>query len=309
MRAEAGVVAAPDAANVVRRLEYGERDAAFLQRPRLLEACNASTHDCHVHAHRRGTLRTARGLASAMRDARRVAGRSGAAEWTALTTTRIAAPCRLQPLHGERTEPSCAGAVSDALDVSTAVTASAPQRGRSCGRAGLARGAAAASMCTAGVAHARMRCASRASARALESVTALRTASIFDERGQLATPKAGNRCASWQQAVKLSIMLWAPPPPSGPGRRTTPRRATRSTTVRMTREIVTIDLSDFENRKQEIASQLLHASKDVGFFYVSGHGCGGGSTAQRLRINRMRARQLLRRWAALQHAARRRRWC
>ena len=80
-----------------------------------------------------------------------------------------------------------------------------------------------------------------------------------------------------------------------PGR-TTPRRATHSATVRMTREILTIDLSDFENRKQEIASQLLHASKDVGFFYVSGHGCGGNAAARQLHINRMRARQLLRRW-------------
>ena len=36
--------------------------------------------------------------------------------------------------------------------------------------------------------------------------------------------------------------------------------------------IPVIDLSDFETRKEEVSQQLLHAARDVGFFYVSGHG-------------------------------------
>lgn len=35
-------------------------------------------------------------------------------------------------------------------------------------------------------------------------------------------------------------------------------------------QIVTVDVSNFEDRKHEIASQLLNASKDVGFFYIAG---------------------------------------
>ncbi len=38
----------------------------------------------------------------------------------------------------------------------------------------------------------------------------------------------------------------------------------------MGREIVTIDISNFEERKQEIAEQLFEAARDVGFFYISG---------------------------------------
>ncbi len=38
----------------------------------------------------------------------------------------------------------------------------------------------------------------------------------------------------------------------------------------MGRKIITVDISNFEERKQEIASQLLKASKDVGFFYIGG---------------------------------------
>ncbi len=38
----------------------------------------------------------------------------------------------------------------------------------------------------------------------------------------------------------------------------------------MPRKIVTVDISNFEERKHEIASQLLEASKDVGFFYIGG---------------------------------------
>lgn len=38
----------------------------------------------------------------------------------------------------------------------------------------------------------------------------------------------------------------------------------------MGRKVVTVDISNFEDRKQEIATQLLDASKDVGFFYIAG---------------------------------------
>lgn len=36
------------------------------------------------------------------------------------------------------------------------------------------------------------------------------------------------------------------------------------------RQIVTIDISNFEQRKHDIANQILNASKDVGFFYIGG---------------------------------------
>ena len=39
-----------------------------------------------------------------------------------------------------------------------------------------------------------------------------------------------------------------------------------------TERVVTVDLSDFEERKHEIARQLTDAAKDIGFFYISGHG-------------------------------------
>lgn len=38
------------------------------------------------------------------------------------------------------------------------------------------------------------------------------------------------------------------------------------------REIPVIDLSDFENRKHEIADALWQASVDIGFFQVYNHG-------------------------------------
>ena len=38
------------------------------------------------------------------------------------------------------------------------------------------------------------------------------------------------------------------------------------------REIPLIDLSDFDNRKQEIADQLWKASVEIGFFQVYNHG-------------------------------------
>jgi len=41
----------------------------------------------------------------------------------------------------------------------------------------------------------------------------------------------------------------------------------------MGRQILTIDIQDFEKRKHDIAAQLLSASKDVGFFYVAGEIC------------------------------------
>ena len=37
-------------------------------------------------------------------------------------------------------------------------------------------------------------------------------------------------------------------------------------------KVLIVDISDFENRKQEIAQQLYSAAKDVGFFYIKGHG-------------------------------------
>ena len=36
-------------------------------------------------------------------------------------------------------------------------------------------------------------------------------------------------------------------------------------------KVLIIDISDFENRKHEIAKQLYSAAKDVGFFYIKGH--------------------------------------
>jgi isopenicillin N synthase-like dioxygenase len=38
------------------------------------------------------------------------------------------------------------------------------------------------------------------------------------------------------------------------------------------RDVLIIDISDFENRKHEIGRQLYHASHNVGFFYIKGHG-------------------------------------
>jgi isopenicillin N synthase-like dioxygenase len=40
--------------------------------------------------------------------------------------------------------------------------------------------------------------------------------------------------------------------------------------AKMVREVVTVDISNFEERKHEIAKQLFEAAKDVGFFYISG---------------------------------------
>ncbi len=37
-------------------------------------------------------------------------------------------------------------------------------------------------------------------------------------------------------------------------------------------KVLIVDISDFENRKHEIAEQLHSAAKDVGFFYIKGHG-------------------------------------
>lgn len=38
------------------------------------------------------------------------------------------------------------------------------------------------------------------------------------------------------------------------------------------REVRCIDLSDFENRKSEIADELWSAAVEIGFFQVSNHG-------------------------------------
>lgn len=40
----------------------------------------------------------------------------------------------------------------------------------------------------------------------------------------------------------------------------------------VTKDVLIIDISDFENRKHEIGRQLYHASHNVGFFYIKGHG-------------------------------------
>ncbi|GAB4822422.1 hypothetical protein N2152v2_009468 [Parachlorella kessleri] len=40
----------------------------------------------------------------------------------------------------------------------------------------------------------------------------------------------------------------------------------------MVRQIVEVSLDDFDTRRDEIAQQLFSAAKDVGFFYISGHG-------------------------------------
>ena len=38
------------------------------------------------------------------------------------------------------------------------------------------------------------------------------------------------------------------------------------------RDVLIVDISDFDNRKHEIGRQLYHASHNVGFFYIKGHG-------------------------------------
>ena len=38
----------------------------------------------------------------------------------------------------------------------------------------------------------------------------------------------------------------------------------------MVRKVLQIDISDFEARKVEVASQLISAARDVGFFYIAG---------------------------------------
>ena len=40
----------------------------------------------------------------------------------------------------------------------------------------------------------------------------------------------------------------------------------------VTSKVLIIDISNFEERKKEIADQILHAARDVGFFYIKGHG-------------------------------------
>ena len=42
--------------------------------------------------------------------------------------------------------------------------------------------------------------------------------------------------------------------------------------ISMVRKVLTVDISDFETRKDEIASQLISAARDVGFFYIAGTG-------------------------------------
>ena len=35
-------------------------------------------------------------------------------------------------------------------------------------------------------------------------------------------------------------------------------------------EFEQVDLSDFENRKEEVSAQLARAAKSIGFFYITG---------------------------------------
>ena len=46
------------------------------------------------------------------------------------------------------------------------------------------------------------------------------------------------------------------------------------------REVRCIDLSDFENRKSEIADELWSAAVEIGFFQVSNHGIALGDIRQ-----------------------------
>ena len=55
----------------------------------------------------------------------------------------------------------------------------------------------------------------------------------------------------------------------------------------MVREVVTIDISNFEERKHEIAKQLFEAAKDVGFFYISGAASLSRSSPQYLPLWRV----------------------
>lgn len=41
---------------------------------------------------------------------------------------------------------------------------------------------------------------------------------------------------------------------------------------KVSRKVLIIDISDFENRKREIAKQLHYGASEVGFFYIKGHG-------------------------------------
>ena len=52
-------------------------------------------------------------------------------------------------------------------------------------------------------------------------------------------------------------------------------------TDRVLRDVLVVDLSDFEKRKQDIAQQLHHAATKVGFFYVKVRLELRGSPAQR----------------------------
>ena len=40
----------------------------------------------------------------------------------------------------------------------------------------------------------------------------------------------------------------------------------------VSKDVLIIDISNFEERKHDIGRQLYHASHNVGFFYIKGHG-------------------------------------
>lgn len=100
-----------------------------------------------------------------------------------------------------RTESFGAAGGEGALGVRIAeALAAAPRRARCCGSVSptpAARDDGGESR-KAGMARARARSALRESARALESVTALRAASIIGARSHRTAPEAGSRSASWR---------------------------------------------------------------------------------------------------------------
>ncbi len=49
---------------------------------------------------------------------------------------------------------------------------------------------------------------------------------------------------------------------------------------RVTKDVLIIDISNFEERKHEIGRQLYHASHNVGFFYIKGHGVPNSDVEQ-----------------------------
>ena len=55
----------------------------------------------------------------------------------------------------------------------------------------------------------------------------------------------------------------------------------------MVRPIVQVSLKNFEQRKQEITTELWDAANDVGFFYLKDHGLTEASSDGRCSVLRM----------------------